>query len=80
MPKKEEIASVQMDKSDSEPIDTRKEVAKLAGVSAGTAVKELSVLCYLLIITIARTIRYFKKMLFCFNFLQIVLIYSIIQP
>ena len=34
-----ENASVQMDKSDSEPIDTRKEVAKLAGVSTGTVAR-----------------------------------------
>lgn len=36
MPKKDEIASVQMDKSYSEPINTREEIAKTAGVSVGT--------------------------------------------
>lgn len=39
LPKKEEIASVQMDKSYSKPIDTRKEIAKSAGVSTGTVAR-----------------------------------------
>ncbi len=34
-----ETASVQMDKTDSKPIDTRKEIAKLAGVSTGTVAR-----------------------------------------
>ena len=39
MPKKDEIASVQMDKSYSEPINTREEIAKTAGVSTGTVAR-----------------------------------------
>lgn len=39
MPKKEEIASIQMDKTYSEPINTQKEIAKTAGVSTGTVAR-----------------------------------------
>ena len=39
LPKKEEIASVQMDKTYSEPINTREEIAKTAGVSTGTVAR-----------------------------------------
>lgn len=39
MPKKDEIASVQMDKTYSKPINTREEIAKTAGVSTGTVAR-----------------------------------------
>lgn len=39
LPKKEDIASIQMDKSYLNPINTQKEVAKAAGVSTGTVAR-----------------------------------------
>ena len=80
MPKKEEIASVKNDKSDSEPIDTRKEVAKLAGVPRDAIHKRTErFVLFAYIITIARTIYHLKKMLFYLKVLQIILICCIIQ-